>query len=134
MLPAAYRWPPVVRSAHLTADADHVLVVGAALATARKQGHALSAPQPTTADGAARLEIGDMQGRADLSRETSRRTKAGPRIDSARTARAYPRPSESGAFGLIDQASGRSAIRPAPQLARSRFVAAVDRNPLGPRP
>src|SRR5436305_1289461 len=43
--------------------------------------------------------FGDEQGRADLSRETSRRTKARPRIRGFPRYGSYTQPTESGAAG-----------------------------------
>ena len=53
---------PAGRRANLTATVDYALIVGAAPATRESRDVGLPASQPTTADGAARLEIGEEQG------------------------------------------------------------------------
>ena len=97
--------------------------LGSAKARARNRGKQVPGPiahDAMVAGHAASRASGEQQVSADLGRETSRRTKAGPWIHRAARGCSYTPTNESGCFGPTVTTTGESTTPPVSQLATRR--------------
>jgi len=94
---------------------------GGAFPTSIRTRYSESAvPMTERADDGTRPAGGEMRGRADLSRETSRCTKAGPWICRARRHRSYTPRTESGSCAATVRSTDVSPARRCARLATRR--------------